>query len=72
MVTADDVCRVAIFAGLDPADCERLARAAADIALLEGEYAAHEGADRIFAHGSFAQAQNIPGGMPSCPAIERA
>ena len=46
MVTADDVCRVAIFAGLAPADCERLARAAADIALLPGEYAAHEGADR--------------------------
>src|SRR6185503_18638440 len=46
MVTADDVCRVAIFAGLDRADCERLARASADISLLPGEYAAHQGADR--------------------------
>jgi thioredoxin reductase (NADPH) len=46
MVTAEDVGKVAIFAGLDPADCERLARAAADITLLRHEYAAHEGADR--------------------------
>ncbi|HEY1317802.1 MAG TPA: FAD-dependent oxidoreductase [Gaiella sp.] len=46
MVTADDVGRVAIFSGLDPADCERLARASADISLLSGEYAAHEGAER--------------------------
>jgi thioredoxin reductase (NADPH) len=46
MVTADDVCRVAIFAGLDRADCERLARAAADISLQPTEYAAHQGADR--------------------------
>ena len=46
MVTADDVGCVAIFAGLDPADCERLARASADISLMPGEYAAHEGADR--------------------------
>jgi thioredoxin reductase (NADPH) len=45
MVTADDVCRVAIFAGLDRADCERLARAAADISLVPLEYAAHQGAD---------------------------
>ena len=46
MVTADDVCRVAIFAGLDRADCERLARASADISLQPREYAAHQGADR--------------------------
>jgi len=46
MVTAEDVCGVAIFSGLDPADHERLARASADISLVEGEYAAHEGAER--------------------------
>jgi thioredoxin reductase (NADPH) len=46
MVTAQDVCGVAIFSALDPADLERLARASADISLVEGEYAAHEGADR--------------------------
>ncbi len=46
MVTAEDVCGVAIFSGLDAADHERLARASADISLVEGEYAAHEGAER--------------------------
>ena len=46
MVTADEVARVAVFEGLREADCERLARAAADITLLPGEYAAHEGDER--------------------------
>jgi len=46
VVTKDDVCRVTIFAGLDPGDCERLARAASDISLVEGEYAAPEGGER--------------------------
>ena len=46
VVTADDISRIAIFAGLAPADRERLARASADIALAPGEYAAHEGDDR--------------------------
>ena len=46
MVTKEDVCNVTIFAGLDPADCERLARAASDLSLVEGEYAAPEGAER--------------------------
>src|ERR671938_1328656 len=46
MVTADDVRRVRIFAGLDRAACERLSRAAADIGLAAGEYAAHEGDER--------------------------
>jgi len=46
VVTADDVCRVAILAGLDRGDCERLARAASDVSLVEGEYAAPEGAER--------------------------
>jgi thioredoxin reductase (NADPH) len=46
MVTADDIGRIAIFASLDRADRERLARAAADISLAAGEYAAHEGDER--------------------------
>src|SRR6059058_869147 len=46
MVTADDVRRVGIFADLDRPACERLSRAAADIALAPGEYAAHEGDER--------------------------
>src|SRR5213082_746787 len=46
MVTTDDVRRVGIFADLDRPACERLSRAAADIALAPGEYAAHEGDER--------------------------
>jgi thioredoxin reductase (NADPH) len=46
MVTPDEIGSIAIFAGLDEADRERLARAAADITLAPGEYAAHEGGER--------------------------
>jgi thioredoxin reductase (NADPH) len=46
MVTADEVAGVAIFAALSNAERERLARAAADISLLPGEYAAHQGDER--------------------------
>jgi thioredoxin reductase (NADPH) len=46
MVTADEIAAVTIFAGLDQTERERLSRAAADIALAAGEYAAHEGSER--------------------------
>jgi thioredoxin reductase (NADPH) len=46
MVTADDIRRVRIFADLDHRACERLSRAAADVSLAAGEYAAHEGDER--------------------------
>src|SRR5829696_4323543 len=46
MVTADEIRSIAVFAELAEADRERLARAAADLTLAPGEYAAHEGADR--------------------------
>ena len=46
MVTADEIAGVRIFAGLDPADRERLARASADITLSSGEYAANPGDER--------------------------
>ena len=46
MVTAEEIGSVAVFAALSEADRERLARAAADIALAPGEYAAHEGGER--------------------------
>src|SRR5437764_7563199 len=46
MVTADDVRRVRIFEELDGPACERLSRAAADLSLAAGEYAAHEGDER--------------------------
>ena len=43
MVTADEIARVTVFAGLEPADRERLCRVAADISLSPGEYVVHEG-----------------------------
>jgi thioredoxin reductase (NADPH) len=49
MVTANDIRRIRIFTELDRAACERLSRAAADISLAAGEYAAHEGDERAFA-----------------------
>jgi thioredoxin reductase (NADPH) len=46
MVTGDDIRRIPVFAGLEPRVCERLSRAAADISLATGEYAAHEADER--------------------------
>jgi thioredoxin reductase (NADPH) len=46
MVTADEIARITIFAALGAAERERLSRAAADISLLPGEYAVHEGGER--------------------------
>jgi thioredoxin reductase (NADPH) len=46
LVTADEIGRVPVFAGLDPAAREQLCRAAADISLMPGEFAAHEGDER--------------------------
>jgi thioredoxin reductase (NADPH) len=43
MVTAEEIGQVAVFADLEPADRDRLSRAAADITLVPGEYAVHEG-----------------------------
>ena len=44
MVTAEEIAAVAVFSALGAEDRERLARAAADIWLEPGEYAAQEGA----------------------------
>ena len=46
MVTADEIARITVFAGLSPAECERLCRVAADLSLAEGEYAANQGDER--------------------------
>jgi thioredoxin reductase (NADPH) len=46
MVTAEEIARVEVFAALGEAERERLSRAAADITLLPGEYAAQEGDER--------------------------
>ena len=45
-MTAAEVERIRVFAALEPADRARLAQAAADIVLVPGEYAAHEGDER--------------------------
>jgi thioredoxin reductase (NADPH) len=46
MVTADEIGRVKVFAGLDAGTRERVARMAADISLAPGEYAANQGDER--------------------------
>src|SRR5262245_6208446 len=46
MVTAEEIGRVAVFADLDLAERDRLARVAADITLVPGEFAVHEGDSR--------------------------
>ena len=43
MVTAEEIGRIKVFAALGADDRDRLIRAAADISLMPGEYAAHEG-----------------------------
>src|SRR3954454_4418571 len=46
MVTPDEIAAIELFASLDQAEREQLCRAAADVRLVAGEYAAHEGAER--------------------------
>jgi thioredoxin reductase (NADPH) len=46
VVTPDEIADVALFAKLGHAEREQLARAAADITLMAGEHAAHEGDER--------------------------
>ena len=46
MITPQDTERITVFAGLTGSEREQLARASADITLVAGEYAAHEGDER--------------------------
>jgi thioredoxin reductase (NADPH) len=46
VVTADEIAGIEVFAMLDVHEKERLARRAADVRLVPGEYAANEGEDR--------------------------
>ena len=46
MVTAEEIGAVKILGDLEPGSRERLARVAADISLMPGEYAADQGAER--------------------------
>jgi thioredoxin reductase (NADPH) len=46
VIKGEDVRSVRVFADLESPDCEHVARAAADLSLAQGEYAAREGDDR--------------------------
>jgi thioredoxin reductase (NADPH) len=46
MVTTEEIGGISVFAALGPAERERLSRAAADISLVPGEYAADQGGER--------------------------
>jgi thioredoxin reductase (NADPH) len=46
MVTPEEIGKVVLFAGLGQTERERLSQVAADISLVAGEYAAHEGEAR--------------------------
>jgi thioredoxin reductase (NADPH) len=46
MVTADEIAGIKVFAALESADRDRLCRVAADVSLMPGEYAVHEGDER--------------------------
>jgi thioredoxin reductase (NADPH) len=46
VVTADEIARIGVFSALDRSALDRLARVAADLTLVRGEFAAHEGAER--------------------------
>src|SRR4051795_11315850 len=64
MVTAEEIGQVPLFASLDPAQCERLSRIAADIELAPGEYAADQGSERaLFAvlAGKIEPVQHVDG-----------
>jgi len=64
MVTADEIRAIGIFSRLDESACERLARVAADVSLVPGEYAAEEGAQRaLFAvlAGRIEATRNVDG-----------
>jgi thioredoxin reductase (NADPH) len=64
MVTADEIRAVKVFECLDDAACERLARVAADLNLIPGEFAAEEGAERaLFAvlDGRIEATRNVDG-----------
>ncbi len=64
MVTVEEIGEIGLFAGLDEAARERLSRAAADVTLVPGEYAAPQGGERaLFAvlEGRIEPVQQIDG-----------
>src|SRR4051794_18096603 len=64
MVTAEEIASIAVFADLGPSARERVARAAADVTLVPGEFAAQEGEERaLFAllEGSIEAVKTVDG-----------
>jgi thioredoxin reductase (NADPH) len=53
MLTAEEIGRFAVFAGLGPAELDQLTQVLADITLVPGEFAVHEG-DRLALFGVLA------------------
>ena len=68
MVTAEEIGSVAIFAGLDERERERLALAAADLVLAPGEHAIHAGDQRARCAAAHPEAEDAA--MPG-PAAQR-
>src|SRR5436305_10221072 len=64
MVTAEEILSIEVFADLDESARERVARAAADVTLVPGEFAAQEGEERaLFAllEGSIEAVKTVDG-----------
>jgi thioredoxin reductase (NADPH) len=64
MVTAEEIAQVGLFADLEPAQREQLSRAAADIDLAPGEYAADQGSERalfVVLSGRIEPVQHVDG-----------
>jgi len=70
MVTAEEVAGVEVFAMLGPERQERLARAAADVVLAAGEYAANEGDERAL-FGVLAPIGRMRGYRATYPQLSR-
>ena len=64
MVTPEEIAQVGLFADLEPAQREQLSRAAADIDLAPGEYAADQGSERalfVVLSGRIEPVQHVDG-----------
>jgi thioredoxin reductase (NADPH) len=64
MVTPEEIAQVGLFAALEPAQREQLSRAAADIDLAPGEYAADQGSERalfVVLSGRIEPVQHVDG-----------
>jgi thioredoxin reductase (NADPH) len=67
VVTPEEIASIALFAGLDEQERERVSRLAADVRLDAGEYAAHEGSERAL----FAVLEGVIEPVKSVDGIDR-